>query len=112
MRLQIRHHESDTLAKSPSLGLLYWFLAETDRGEVPPDLPPLTLHVGRQVPSNDSPDFLPAVLAAIERRYGYSPAVPEIAPGEPGYESTCLGVLAWLLDHGSVEGIIITQSWP
>ena len=104
-----------TLAKWPSLALLYWL------GRSQPTRPienpePFKLYVvGPPVPSDDHEMFLTLVYAEIERRWNKTPPF-EIEPPNPKekhggkeYQARCLEVLRWLHAEGDITSLKVSS---
>ena len=108
---------SQTLAKWPSLALLYWL------GRSQPPRPienpkPFTFYVlASTLPSDDHQMFLTLVYAEVERRWNKTPPF-EIEPPNPRrkhggkkYQVRCLEVLQWLHDEGDITSLkVLSES--
>ena len=119
--------ESRTMAASASVALFYWYDRQLPH-ELPKDLKPFEIHVTQvSMPMPYNADFLPLVIAAIERRWNKSPeiALPQ-PPRKPPkdfkdiekrrdkkdedvvrYEDACMQILEWLKEHGDIRRIAV-----
>ena len=106
---------SRTLARWPSLALLYWL-----GRSLPPRLidnpEPFKFYVvGQPVTSDDHAMFLTLVYAEIERRWNKTPPL-EIVPPNPkkkhggrNYQARCLDILQWLHAEGDITRLEISS---
>jgi hypothetical protein len=106
---------SRTVARWPSLALLYWL----GRSFPPPVIEnpePFKLYVvSRPIPADDDDLFLTLVYAEVERRWNKSPPFEIIPPdddaehGGAAYQARCLDVLRWLHAEGDITELVITE---
>jgi hypothetical protein len=125
---------SVTVAKSASIGLMYWY------GRIVPQKPienpqPFSIHiVATSIPFPYDPLFLSLVVAGLERTFGTAPEIPshlleasfcerigkldfkdvekhlkEGASEIVEYEQACLDILNWLKERGEIVSMAIDE---
>ena len=105
---------SKTVARWPSLALLYWL----GRSQPPPPIEnpqPLAIYVFRSpLPSDDHSMFLTLVYAEIERRWNKTPPFEILAPnpkkkhGGRKYQARCFELLRWLHAEGDIKTLDVS----
>jgi hypothetical protein len=125
---------SFTVAKSASIGLMYWY------GRIVPPEPienpePFSIHIVQtSIPFPYHPLFMSLVVAALERTFGAAPAIPEHllepafcerigrleftdvekhlkekTPEVVEYEQACLDILNWLQERGEITRMAFNE---
>jgi hypothetical protein len=126
---------SSTVAATASIGLMHWY------GRIIPTKPienpkPFEVYVVRTpVPMPYAPQFLPLVVAGLERTYGKAPEIPahlfdaahyekfpkqlgfhgvedllkEGVPEVVEYEQVCLDILHWLKEQGEITKMLLNE---
>ena len=105
---------SQTLAKWPSLALLYW-LGRSQPARPLENPEPFKFYVlASPLPSDDHKMFLTLVYAEIERRWNRTPPFEIQAPnpkkkhGGRKYQARCLEVLRWLHAEGDITKLVLS----
>jgi hypothetical protein len=106
---------SRTLAKWPSLALLYW-LGRAYPSPAIENPKPFEIYVSKSpVPSDGSEMFLTLVYAEIERRWNKTPPYAILVPdakrrhGGKKYQSRCMEILQWLHAEGDITRLEVSS---
>jgi hypothetical protein len=124
---------SSTIAATASMGLLHWY------GRITPTKPvenpqPFEPYLVGTITAPYSPQFLPLVVAGLERTFGTAPEIPQhlheaahykklarldfqavekhLKKGTPEiveYEQACLDILNWLKDRGEITQMVLNE---
>jgi hypothetical protein len=123
-----------TIAKSASIGVMYWY------GRIVPQPPiensePLSIHVLQtSIPAPYHPLFMAIIVAGLERTFGAAPAIAEHllepsfcakidrldvaavekhlqkkTPKVVEYEQACMDILNWLKERGEITHLAINE---
>jgi hypothetical protein len=92
-------------ADSPSIALLYWYVAQGRNPEPDRPKPGARYHRAIRHPSRGK-GFLQLVMWACERQLNLKPKLDldKVGPG-PSYEDACLFLLYFLAEHGLLSNL-------
>ena len=125
---------SFTVAKSASIGLMYWYGRIVPQPQIE-NPQPFSVHIVQtSIPFPYHPLFMSLVVAGLERTFGAAPEIPEhllepefcervgrldfngvekgLKEGTPEvveYEQACLDILNWLKDRGEITKMALNE---